>query len=246
MSDIEKLMPSTVGYFAMISRRKLVAAVGGVAALGGCLSGSPPTAEADADSEQSANRTEPVAEEIAEPEPPERTDPVTTTRLFYEALITGQKAALNRWFVHPESPTYPIEDHHLPPAQFEPFETIQIVDIRAVSVQDRIVQRLFPEVTRSSRIRREMGASGLQYVHTTLYATLAADATLPGANESDEIAVDETDTESEALDDSEITVDSDAADPEEADSDEPTVYVADTVDYLVRDDGQWYIRYNAD
>ena len=241
-------MPSTVGYYCMISRRTLMATVGGVAALGGCLSGSAPT-EADADSQQDAGEPGPAGDEVADPEPPETTDPITTTRLFYEALITGNKAALNEWFVHPESPTYPIEDHHLPPAQFEPFEMVQIVDIRAVSVQDRIVQRLFPEVTRSSRIRREMGASRLQYVHTTMYATLAEGATLSGANETDEIAVDETEADSEELDDSEMTVDDDGAgddsDPD-TDSNGPTVYVADTVDYLVRDDGNWYVRYTIE
>lgn len=237
----------------MISRRTLVATVGGMAALGGCLSGTDP-GEADADSQQNTGETEPTADETdeAEVEPPETTDPVTTTRLFYEALVTGDKDALNEWFVHPESPTYPIEDHHLPPAQFEPFETVQIVDIQEVSVQDRIVQRLFPEVTRSSRIRRELGASRLQYVHTTLYATLAEDATPPGVNktdETDEIAVDETDTEPEDLDDNEITVEDAEADDDgepAADSDEPTVYVADTVDYLVRDDGNWYVRYTGE
>ena len=230
----------------MISRRKLVATVGGVAALGGCLSGSPPNAETDADSQREPDTTEPTTEAVDDREPPETTDPITTTRLFYEALVTGDKTALNGWLVHPESPTYPIEDHHLPPAQFEPFETVQIVDIQAVSVQDRIVQRLFPEVTRSSRIRREMGASRLQYVHTTMYATLAEGATLPGANESDEIAVDETEADSEALDDSEIVVEDGDNNTPDTDSDEPTVYVADTVDYLVRDEGNWYVRYNIE
>jgi len=231
----------------MISRRNLVAAVGGMAALGGCLSEAAPTAEADADSQQGTNKTEPAADDVDEVEPPERTDPVSTTHLFYEALITGQRDALNEWFVHPNSPTYPIEDDQLPPAQFEPFETVQIVDIREVSVQDRVVQRLFPDTSRSSRIRREMGASRLQYVHTTLYATLADGATPPGTNETDEITAD-ADAAEDA--DDEISVDGDAEKSDEAepdaDTDEPTTYVAETVDYLVRDDGQWYVRYDAE
>lgn len=227
----------------MLSRRKLLAAVSGAVALSGCLSETEATSARSSENNQ-ANDTESTTTDSAVPEPPDRTDPTAVTHLFYEALLTGDKAALNEWFVHPESPSYPIEDHHLPPARFEPFETVQIVSIEEVSVQDRIVQQLFSEVSRSSRIRREMGGSRLQYVHSTFYLTLAEDAT-PPANESDEIAVDETDTEAEDLDDSEITVDGDD-ERIEPDSDEPTVYVADAVDYLVRDDGNWYVRYSIE
>ncbi len=224
----------------MVSRRTLLATVGGAAALGGCLSGADAGSDPEAD-QPATDDTEPV-----DAEPPDTTDPITTTRLFYEALVTGDKAALNEWFVHPESPTYPIEDHHLPPERFEPVETVQIASMEAVSVQDRVVQQLYPDVSRSSRTRREMGASRLQYVHTTFYVTLTDDAAPQQANESDEIAVDNETVDAGELDDDEIEVeDGDDADDSEGDNTDPTVYVAETVDYLVRDDGQWYVRYDA-
>lgn len=253
----------------MISRRTVLAALGGTAALAGCLSTTNQparTTESElSDDEQPplgdeqtvVDDEQPAVDDESTTEPPDRTDPIAVVRGFYEALLTGQTAALNEWYVHPESPIYPIEAHHLPPPQFEQVETATIVSIEPVSVQDRVVQQLFANVTHSGRIRREMGAQRLQYVHTTFYVTLSEEPQTPAATDGIDIdpdTVDEqtvTDSELETdeieLDDSTESGETNAGNgtsSDETTTDEPSVYVGDAVDYLVRDDGNWYVRYD--
>ena len=174
----------------MLTRRTLLATLGGSVALAGCLSGDPePTAAVEpAEPAQPDDRTASI----------EPTDPESTAWRFYEALLGGEVAALNDRLIHPESPGYPVAAAGLPPARFTRFETVRIADTEAVSVQDRVVQRLYPNVTRTSRTRKAMGAERMQYVHTRFYITRP---------------------------------------------DDDGVYEADTVDYLVRDEGLWYVRY---
>ena len=176
----------------MVSRRRLLSALGGAVAIAGCLSGRPdpdPAAAVEpADPDRSDDRTATV----------DRTDPESTAWRFYEALLGGEADALNDRLIHPESPGYPVAAADLPPARFRQFKTVRIADTEAVSVQDRVVQRLYPNVTRTSRTRKAMGAERMQYVHTRFYITRP---------------------------------------------DDDGVYEADTVDYLVRDEGVWYVRY---
>lgn len=235
----------------MISRRTLLAALGGTAALAGCVSTteqpSQTTDTHETDREQSTVDNEPPVE------PPDRTDPIAVVRGFYEALFTGDIAALNEWYVHPESPTYPVESEHVPPSQFDQIETATIVSMEEVSVQDRVVQQLFADVGRSSRIRRQMGAQRLQYIHTTFYVTLTDDESDPTEVDTPEIDIDDETVDHDASDDPELnqstsddsTVTQNETESSDTESDEPTVYVADTVDYLVRDDGHWYVRYDS-
>ena len=248
----------------MISRRTVIAALGGTAALAGCLSTTSQPAETTdslsedeqppLDDEQTALDEQPAGEnertavdDESTTEPPDRTDPIAVVRGFYEALFTGQTTALNEWYVHPESPTYPIESHQLPPPQFEQVETATIVSIEPVSVQHRVVQQLFANVTHSSRIRREMGAQRLQYVHTTFYVTLSQEPNLSA--ETDGVDIDPDTVDEQMVSDSELESDEieldDGTGSDETTTDEPSVYVADTVDYLVRDDGNWYVRYDT-
>jgi len=171
----------------MIARRTLLATVGGAVALAGCLTSadtvSQPSDEDtlvvnNTDSADEATASEPKAvdesttTETAESD--DRTDPESTSKRFYEALVTGHVGRVNE-LVHPESPTYPIEPRHIPPERFEQFETVTIANSEPVSVQDRVVQQLFADVTRTSRMRKEMGADRMQYIHTTFYVTLKDD-----------------------------------------------------------------------
>ena len=241
----------------MISRRTVIAALGGTAALAGCLSttdqpaettDSPDDEQPSLDDERTAvDDDQSTADDQSTSEPPDRTDPIAVVRGFYEALFTGQTAALNEWYVHPESPTYPIESHHLPPPQFEQVETATIASIEPASVQDRVVQQLFADVSHSSRIRREMGAQRLQYVHTTFYVTLSDEPQTPAA--TDGIDIDPDTVDEQTVNDSELETDEieldDRTGSDETTTDEPPVYVVDAVDYLVRDDGNWYVRYNT-
>jgi len=253
----------------MISRRTVLAALGGTAALAGCLSTTDQPAETTdselSDDEQPPlddNQTavdgeQPPLDNESTTEPLDRSDPVAVVRGFYEALFTGQTTVLNEWYVHPESPTYPIEAHHLPPPQFEQVETATIVSIEPVSVQDRVVQQLFANVTHSGRIRREMGAERLQYVHTTFYVTLSEEPKSPAETDGIDIDSDTVDEETVSestvesgeieLDDSTESGETNADNGTGSDkttTDEPSVYVGDAVDYLVRDDGNWFVRYD--
>ena len=193
----------------MVTRRTLLATLGGSVALAGCLSGgSDPTAavkptETDRpDDRPEGVELEPAATDRPDdrPEIVEPTDPESTAWRFYEALLGGEVGALNDRLVHPESPGYPVSAADLPPERFTQFETVRIADTEAVSVQDRVVQQLYPNVTRTSRTRKAMGADRMQYVHTRFYITRP---------------------------------------------DDDGIYEADTVDYLVEDDGRWYVRYEG-
>ena len=181
----------------MVSRRTLLAALGGSVGLVGCLSRTPdPAAIADP---AAPDRSEDSPDGRPDDSPAvEPTDPESTAWRVYEALLGGEADALNDRLIHPESPGYPVAAAELPPARFRQFETVRIADTEAVSVQDRVVQRLYPNVTRTSRTRKAMGAERMQYVHTRFYITRP---------------------------------------------DDDGVYEADTVDYLVRDEGVWYVRY---
>lgn len=171
----------------MLHRRKLLVALGGAVGLAGCAADTAPTAESD------NTPTEP-----AEPAISDSLGPKATTARFYEALFAEDLTALNERLVHPESPTYPLEPKHVPPEAFDEFDDITLGNMEEVSVQDRVVHRLYHNVSHSSRTRREMGAQRLQYVHTTFHVSRA---------------------------------------------DEEQWYAVDVVDYLVRDDDIWYVRY---
>jgi|AntRauTorcE11897_2_1112592.scaffolds.fasta_scaffold02441_6 hypothetical protein len=178
----------------MVSRRTLLSALGGAVAIAGCLSAGP---DPDSVAVVEPAETDEPDDSAAAVEP---TDPESTAWRFYEALLGGEVDALNDRLVHPESPGYPVAAADLPPERFTQFETVRIADTEAVSVQDRIVQQLYPNVTRTSRTRKAMGADRMQYVHTQFYITRP---------------------------------------------DDDGVYEADTVDYLVEDDGRWYVRYEG-
>ena len=193
----------------MVTRRTLLATLGGSVVLAGCLSGgADPTAAVEpTETDRSDDRPEGVELEPTEtdrpddrPEVVEPTDPESTAWRFYEALLGAEVGALNDRLVHPESPGYPVSAADLPPERFTQFETVRIADTEAVSVQDRVVQQLYPNVTRTSRTRKAMGADRMQYVHTRFYITRP---------------------------------------------DDDGIYEADTVDYLVEDDGRWYVRYEG-
>ena len=193
----------------MVTRRTLLATLGGSVALAGCLSGgSDPTAAVEpTETDQSSDRPEGVELEPAATDRPddrsevvEPTDPESTAWRFYEALLGGEVGALNDQLIHPASPGYPVSAADVPPERFTQFETVRIADTEAVSVQDRIVQQLYPNVTRTSRTRKAMGADRMRYVHTRFYITRP---------------------------------------------DDDGIYEADTVDYLVEDDGRWYVRYEG-
>jgi len=187
----------------MVSRRTLLAMIGGTTAVAGCLSGTADRSASAADGPLEAD--DPTAPEPATDDGStagsdvDRTDPEPTAWRFYEALLGGETEALNG-LIHPESPGYPVVDADLPPARFTEFETVRIAETAAVSVQDRVVQQLYPNVTRTSRTRKAMGAERMQYVHTRFYITRP---------------------------------------------DDEGIYEADTVDYLVRDDDRWYVRYEG-
>ena len=193
----------------MVTRRTLLATLGGSVALAGCLSGgADPTAAVEpTETDRPDDRPEGVELEPTEtdrpddrPEGVEPTDPESTAWRFYEALLGAEVGALNDRLVHPASPGYPVSAADLPPERFTQFETVRIADTEAVSVQDRVVQQLYPNVTRTSRTRKAMGADRMQYVHTRFYITRP---------------------------------------------DDDGIYEADTVDYLVEDDGRWYVRYEG-
>ena len=173
----------------MLPRRRVLAALGGAMTLAGCAGTTAPT-----DGEAVENSTEPEPD----PLPPADLSPKATTIHFYDALFAADLTALNERLVHPKSPTYPLESDHVPPAAFDEFADITLGDIEEVSVQDRVVHRLYHNVSHSSRNRRAMGAERLQYVHTTFHVSRA---------------------------------------------DEDAWYAVDVVDYLVRDDDVWYVRY---
>ncbi|WP_253737486.1 hypothetical protein [Halohasta salina] len=181
----------------MLTRRTLLSTLGGSVALASCLSGDSDPAAAVEPTEPDRPNDRTVAADRTETV--DRTDPESTAWRFYETLLGGDVDALNG-LVHPESPGYPVAATDLPPERFTQFETVRIADTEAVSVQDRVVQRLYPNVTRTSRTRKAMGAERMQYVHTRFYITRP---------------------------------------------DDEGIYEADTIDYLVRDDGQWYVRYEG-
>lgn len=172
----------------MLPRRTVLVALGGAVGLAGCTA----DAEPQATSENATN-------EPAEWSIPDSLGPKATTVRFYEALFAENLPALNERLVHPKSPTYPLEPTHVPPAAFDEFDDITLGEIEEVSVQDRVVHRLYHNVSHSSRNRRAMGAERLQYVHTTFHVSRA---------------------------------------------DEDAWYAVDVVDYLVRDDDIWYVRYS--
>lgn len=183
----------------MVSRRRLLAALGGAVAIAGCLSGRPDPDPATVVEPTEPDRSDDRTATVDRTETVDRTDPESTAWRFYVALLGGETEALNG-LIHPESPGYPVAAAEVPPERFAGFETVRIADTEAVSVQDRVVQRLYPNVTRTSRTRKAMGAERMQYVHTRFYITRP---------------------------------------------DDEGVYEADTVDYLVRDDGEWYVRYEG-
>ena len=153
----------------MPSRRAYLAAVGGIATLAGCTAGGnqqPATSPSE-----TPNSSATPADEQRSVDP--RRGPTGTVRQFYRALLAENVDALNAVIVHPASPTYPVESKHVPPKAFQEFSDIQIASVEEVSVQDRVVQRLFANVTRTSRMRKAMGADGLQYVHTIFYVETA-------------------------------------------------------------------------
>ena len=193
----------------MVTRRTVLSTLGGSVALAGCLSGgSDPTAAIEpTETDRPGDRSEDVEFEPTEsdrpndrPEVVELPNPESTAWRFYEALLGGEVGALNDRLIHPASPGYPVSAADVPPERFTQFETVRIADTEAVSVQDRVVQQLYPNVTRTSRTRKAMGADRMQYVHTRFYVTRP---------------------------------------------DDDGIYEADTVDYLVEDDGRWYVRYEG-
>ena len=150
----------------MPSRRAFLAGVGGIATLAGCTAGrnrpasTPPNETADRST--TADDDEGIVEA--------RRGPTGTVRQFYRALLAENVDALNATIVHPESPTYPVESEHVPPAAFTEFEDIQIASVEEVSVQDLVVQRL-GNPTRLGDWKEAMDADRVQYVHTTFYVT---------------------------------------------------------------------------
>ena len=193
----------------MVTRRTVLSTLGGSVALAGCLSGGsdPTTAIEPTETDRPGDRSEDVEFEPTEsdrpndrPEVVELPNPESTAWRFYEALLGGEVGALNDRLIHPASPGYPVSAADVPPERFTQFETVRIADTEAVSVQDRVVQQLYPNVTRTSRTRKAMGADRMQYVHTRFYVTRP---------------------------------------------DDDGIYEADTVDYLVEDDGRWYVRYEG-
>lgn len=154
-------------------------------AIAGCLSGRPDpdhmTVVEPAETGYSNDNTV-----VVEP-----TDPESTAWRFYEALLGEEVNALNDRLVHPESPSYPVVAADLPPAKFTQFETVRIADSKAVSVQDRVVQQLYPNVTRTSRTRKEMGADRMQYVHTRFYITRPDDDGIYEADTVDYLVEDD-------------------------------------------------------
>jgi len=152
----------------MPSRRRFLAVVGGIATLAGCTAGGN-RSTATTPNETADSSATSVEERIVDP----KRGTTGTVRQFYRALLAENVDALNTKLVHPKSPTYPVQSDHLPPAAFQGFSDIQIAAVEEVSVQDRVVQRLFADVGRSSRMRKAMGADRLQYVHTKFYVETA-------------------------------------------------------------------------
>ena len=151
----------------MPSRRAFICGVGGIAMLAGCTGGNRST------NSETPNETAAAATADDKQRVDPKRGPTETVRQFYRALLAENVDALNTKIVHPESPTYPVTADQVPPAAFETLSDIQIASVKEVSVQDQIVQRLFANVTRTSRMRKAMGADGLQYVHTTFYVETA-------------------------------------------------------------------------
>lgn len=181
----------------MPTRRNLMLTVGGLVSVAGCTG---PSANADARTSDGGETTS--TDKSDDPVSPAESEqgPTGTVRQFYRALITADVESLNATLVHPESPTYPLKSHHLPPDAFQKFSEVTIGTTEEVSVQDMVVQRLFPNVTQTLDMKRAMNVDEIQYVHTTFYLKKP---------------------------------------------DEEQAYEANTVDYTVRDDDQWYVRYNV-
>ena len=150
----------------MPSRRAFLAGVGGIATLAGCTAGRNPPASTPPNETAGQSATVDDDEGIVEP----KRGPTGTVRQFYRALLAENVDALNATIVHPESPTYPVESEHVPPAAFTEFEDIQIASVEEVSVQDLVVQRL-GNPTRLGDWKEAMDADRVQYVHTTFYVT---------------------------------------------------------------------------
>ena len=150
----------------MPSRRAFLAGVGGIATLAGCTAGRNRPASTPPNETADRSTTADDDEGIVEP----KRGPTGTVRQFYRALLAENVDALNATIVHPESPTYPVESEHVPPAAFTEFEDIQIASVEEVSVQDLVVQRL-GNPTRLGDWKEAMDADRVQYVHTTFYVT---------------------------------------------------------------------------
>lgn len=144
----------------MPRRRTFLAALGGVA-LAGCTAATP-AAESTGEAAPNDAPTVHIPDDLT---------PEETVVWYYQALFSENLTALNERLVHPESPTYPLGAEHVPPGAFDAYDDITLASVEAVSVQDRVVQRLYHNTSHSSRTRRAMGADRLQYVHTTFHVS---------------------------------------------------------------------------
>jgi hypothetical protein len=167
----------------MPSRRAFICAVGGIATLAGCTGGDRST-NGELPNETAATATA-DDEQLVDP----KRGPAETVRQFYRALLAENVDALNATIVHPESPTYPVESKHVPPAAFTEFEDVQIASVKRVSVQDRVVQQL-GNPTRLRDWKEAMDADSVQHVHTTFYIKKSGEEQAYEANTVDYTVTD--------------------------------------------------------